>query len=54
MAPAKTQWIAVSIYVLVATSLYQIILNVTLFEKVPILQALRRFSQKYRVLTGQQ
>jgi hypothetical protein len=46
----KTQiWIAVSVYVLVAiirkrleldASLYQILLSLTLFEKVPILQAL--------------
>ena len=54
----KTQiWIAVSIYVLVAivrkrlaleASLYQIlqILSVTLFEKVPILQALKHRAPK--------
>ena len=55
----KTQiWIAVSIYVLVAiirkrlsleTSLYQIlqILSVTLFEKVPILQALQASDSQF-------
>jgi len=55
----KTQiWIAVSVYVLVAiirkrlsleTSLYQIlqILSVTLFEKVPILQALQASDSQF-------
>jgi len=58
----KTQiWIAVSIYLLVAivrkrlelrASLYQIlqILSVTLFEKVPILQALEASSSQYELL----
>ena len=63
----KTQiWIAVSVYVLVAivrkqlgleVSLYQIlqILSVTLFEKTPILEALRPSNSKNHLVdTGKQ